>query len=96
MGAIFHSDSDTIGILTSQEKWDRAKATVSKWRKYLEVEVAMLNRKEVECDKGFMIHLSKVYPALVPYLKGMHLTLEMWRSDRDSRGWKLPKNDWAK
>ena len=96
VGAIFRSDQNTIGILTSQEKWDRAKAIVTKWSKYLEVEVAMLNRKELEKDRGFLVHISMVYLALVPYLKGVHLSLETWRPDRDSQGWKLPKNDWAR
>ena len=69
---------------------------VNKWLKHLEVEVAMLNRKELEYDRFFMVHLSQVYPALVPYLKGMHLSLEMRRPDRDPYGWKLPKNDWER
>ena len=96
IGAIFRSDKNTIGILTSQEKWDRAKVIVGKWKNYLEVEVAMLNCKELKKDRGFMVHMSMVYPALVPYLKGMHLSLEMWRPDRYSQGWKLSKNDWAR
>ncbi|KAL3780370.1 hypothetical protein ACHAWO_009694 [Cyclotella atomus] len=27
---------------------------------------------------------------MIPYLKGFHLTNEMWRGNRDSEGWKLP------
>ena len=53
----------------------------------------MLNRKEWERDRGFLVHVSMVYPVMTPYLKGLHLTMEMWRSDRDSQGWKLPRND---
>ena len=26
---------------------------------------------------------------MIPYLKGFHLTIEMWRAGRDSEGWKL-------
>ena len=96
VGTIFRSDKETIGILASQEKWDRGKAIIEQWLTHLIVEMAMLNRKELECDRGFMVHLSQVYPALVPYLKGIHLTLEMWRLNRDSHGWKLPRNDWAR
>ena len=37
-----------------------------------------------------------VYPTFMPYLKGVHLTLEIWRPNRDPQGWNLPKNDWAR
>ena len=37
-----------------------------------------------------------IYPSLVPYLKGFHLTLETWRPDRDQDGWKLPANEWIR
>jgi len=30
---------------------------------------------------------------MVPYLKGFHLTIEMWRSGRDADGWKLKEGD---
>jgi hypothetical protein len=30
---------------------------------------------------------------MVPYLKGFHLTIEMWHSGRDADGWKLKEKD---
>jgi hypothetical protein len=30
---------------------------------------------------------------MVPYLKGFHLTIEMWRGERDPEGWKLRPGD---
>lgn len=47
-------------------------------------------------DRGILVHLFMTYPALVPYLKGFHLTLEMWRPDRDSNGWKMSATDWIR
>lgn len=41
-------------------------------------------------DRGFCVHLCNSYPAMKPYLKGFHLTIEMWRGGRDEEGWKLP------
>ncbi|KAL7567919.1 hypothetical protein ACA910_019632 [Epithemia clementina (nom. ined.)] len=32
---------------------------------------------------------------MTPYLKGIHLTLESWRSDRDHEGWKLTPGELA-
>jgi hypothetical protein len=32
---------------------------------------------------------------MVPYLKGLHLTLDSWRSGRDEGGWKLGKVEYG-
>jgi hypothetical protein len=32
--------------------------------------------------------VAQAYPSLVPYLKGIHLTLDSWRSGRNEDGWK--------
>jgi hypothetical protein len=29
------------------------------------------------------------FPSLVPYLKGIHLTLDSWQPGRDSEGWRV-------
>eukprot|EP00957_Ditylum_brightwellii_P079640 6055999-Ditylum_brightwellii.AAC.1 len=31
---------------------------------------------------------------LVPYLKGVHLTLELWRLNQDAHGWKYSDKEW--
>jgi hypothetical protein len=50
-----------------------------------------LSHKELLSDRGFLVYVTRTYPAMVPYLKGFHLTIEMWRGGRDSEGWKLRK-----
>jgi hypothetical protein len=35
--------------------------------------------------------MQQVYPALTPYLKGLHLTIDSWRDNREEEGWQLPK-----
>ena len=96
IGAVFRSDDEVIGILISQEKWNKVKSIIAKWMEVLKEPNALLNRKDLERDRGFLVHISMAYPTFTPYLKGLHLTLEMWRPDRDPEGWKLPKNDWAR
>lgn len=66
------------------------KNIVKKWKELLVDKITLIDRKEMEKDRGL------VYPVLVPYLKGFHLTLAMWRPDRDEQGWKLHRNDWAR
>jgi hypothetical protein len=38
-----------------------------------------------------MVYVTQAYPGLKPYLKGFHLSLEMWRDGRDSEGWKIQR-----
>jgi hypothetical protein len=46
-----------------------------------------LNFKKLRSYRGFLVYVSRTYGFLVPYLKGIHLTLESWRANRDSEGW---------
>ena len=39
------------------------------------------------------MYATRMYPAMVPYLKGFHLTIKMWRGGRDAEGWKLWEGD---
>lgn len=34
--------------------------------------------------------MARIYPSLVPYLKGIHFTLDSWCPGRDEEGWRLP------
>ncbi len=36
------------------------------------------------------MYLQRTYPAFTPYVKGFHLTIDSWRSDRDLEGWRIP------
>ena len=68
------------GIL---EKW---------WTRVSPQKSPRLDHKELLLDQGFLVYVTRTYPAMIPYLKGFHLTIEMWWSGRDSDGWKV-KND---
>jgi hypothetical protein len=47
-----------------------------------------LHFKTLEWQRGFLVYITRTYPSLVPYLKGIHLTLDSWRPNRDNEGWK--------
>jgi hypothetical protein len=51
-----------------------------------------LNHKQMERRRGFLVYVAQSYPSLVTYLKGIHLTLDGWRSGRNDDGW---KRSWA-
>jgi hypothetical protein len=48
-----------------------------------------LSHKIAEKYRGFLVYISRTYRALVPYLKGLHLTLDFWRADCDEYGWRV-------
>jgi hypothetical protein len=45
------------------------------------------SHKQLLSNRGFLIYVANTYPAMIPYLKGIHLTIEYWRDDRDEMGW---------
>ena len=87
---VFNDEKLGIVILTSQEKWDRLKLTCAKWLAKLDAGELELDHTELRSDKGFMVYVTQSYPAMKPYMKGFHLSMETWRGGRDSEGWKLP------
>lgn len=88
-------NGDELGIvvLTSQEKWDRMKDIVRKLLGRVQAGDTFVNHAELSLDRGFLVYLCQAYPAMTPYLKGIHLTLETWRGGRNEEGWKLPPKD---
>jgi hypothetical protein len=82
-------------MLTSAKKWSKLREILKKWWAQLETWTGenqlSLSHKELLADRGFLVYVTRTYPAMVPYLKGFHLTIEMWRGGRDAEGWKLPK-----
>ena len=47
--------------------------------------------KDLERVVGFLVYVSQTYTCMVPYLKGIYLTLNSWRAGQDAMGWKIPK-----
>lgn len=89
-GAVVHClPEHGVCVLTSPEKWNKLKGILKKWLELLEQGEEKLDHKELLSDRGFMVYVTRVYPTMIPYLKGFHLTIENWRGDRDEEGWKL-------
>ena len=91
-GAVVHISPDLgVCVLTSRDKWAKLKGILVKWKKVLVSSDPQLSHKELLSDRGFLVYITRTYPAMTPYLKGFHLTIEMWRGGRDAEGWKLKK-----
>ncbi len=49
--------------------------------------------KTLESYMGYLVYISGTYPVLIPYLKGIHLTLDSWWPNRETDGWKLSETE---
>ena len=92
-GAFLTVQDDSVYVYVSQEKWEKAKSYVKSWLVQIKKDPknSTLDFKNLERGRGFLVYLSRTYPATTPFLKGIHLTLDSWRDGRDSDGWKLSK-----
>jgi hypothetical protein len=84
-----------VAITVTQLKWDKTKALVSElWRMILEDSEAM-DRERLEQVRGFLVYVARTYRWMNPYLKGLHLTIDGWRPDRDEEGYRIPRGNRA-
>jgi hypothetical protein len=64
-----------VCVLTSKEKWMKMQGILEKWRMALATPTSKLSHKELLLDWGFLVNMMWTYPAMVPYLKGFHVTI---------------------
>lgn len=88
-----------IYVTVTQAKWDKVKGILSKYSDILRgsanpSEIILLDRKSLEQDVGFLVHVTMTYTNLRPFLKGFYLSLNSWRHDRDEDGWKSERTEW--
>jgi hypothetical protein len=88
-GSVIHvSEQGTISVLVTQERWEKAR-TVVLWIKEAMEQEDVIEFKTLESYRGFLVYVSRTYPMITPYLKGIHLSLDSWRVGRAADGWKL-------
>ena len=91
-GTIFRVSHDAISKSVSAEKWAKGTAIMNRLRGELDADEGkrpMMNTKLLERETGFLNHLAMTFDNLVPFLKGLYLTLNSWRAGRDSDDWKV-------
>ena len=88
-GTVIATDGESVFLTVSQEKWDKGRLMVMESLDELENDLGWINHKILERRRGFLLYVTRTYPAMVPYLKGIHLTLDGWQKGRDNEGWKV-------
>jgi hypothetical protein len=86
-GAVALVGPEGVGVTCLPEKWIKAQTIVADT--LVEVRAGgLLHHKTLEQRRGFLNHIQRVFPAMTPFLKGFHLTLDGWRPGRDEDLWK--------
>jgi hypothetical protein len=91
-GLVVHTDDGKITVMCTREKWVKAQGYIRQMYNILKESQGIYDYKTLEQQRGFLVYVSRTYPVMVPYLKGIHLTLDSWRPNRDQEGWKLQGN----
>jgi hypothetical protein len=83
-----HSSDDKVTVLLAEDRWAKTRRVLL--RIYLDMDSPLGMKYDLLlCDRGFLIYVTRAYPTLTPYLKGIHLTLASWLGERDPEsGWK--------
>jgi hypothetical protein len=87
-GSLTQTPSSGIVVSCTQEKWTRARQYISDLQTTLQ-DGGHFDHKDLERKRGFLVYVARTYPSLMPFLKGIHLTLDGWRPGRDDDGWPL-------
>ena len=90
-GTLIHT-REGVELLISQERWEKTKLILSNIQEQTE-ENGTLDFKSLESWRGYLIYVSRMYPSMALYLKGIHQTLDSWRPNWGADGWKLKQQD---
>ena len=70
-GTFVDGSNGNTTALVSSKKWKGGQEIISRVQKE-QKERGNLDHKSLECDRGFLIYLSRTYLMMTPYLKGIH------------------------
>jgi hypothetical protein len=90
-GGVCYTDHGTPRIFISQKRWDKLLGHLE-WLGERITE-GSIPRKQFLSIRGYLVYVSMTYPIIEPYMKGIHLTAEFWRANRDSDGWRLDRRE---
>jgi hypothetical protein len=87
-GSVVNTSNNKVTVLATRDKWIKLKA-ILEWLAEELKNPEGIDHKLLERKRGFLVHMVQTYPALNPYLKGVHGTLDSWRCNRDINGFRM-------
>ena len=86
-GSVIETTDTAVYKRVSQDRWDKTRMFLQKIGAWVDADSTQIPRKDLERIRGFLVYVATTYSVLTPYLRGIHLTLDSWRPNRDSDGW---------
>jgi hypothetical protein len=90
-GCVVKIDESGVYVMVTKERWEKTQRHVLRLRELVEAGT-LLPHRELESMRGFLVCISRTYPAMTTFLKGLNLTIDVCRPDRDEEGWQLNNN----
>ncbi|GKY90814.1 hypothetical protein MPSEU_000054200 [Mayamaea pseudoterrestris] len=87
-GSVVSTTEEGVFVSVSVERWGKTRAAIAWIKEQLSQDPKAIEFKQLERIRGFLVYVGQTYRSLVPYLKGIHLTLDSWRGNRDEEGWR--------
>ena len=95
-GMILKTSNNRVVKSATQAKWDKVIPILDRIElEIFESDDQDLEFKQLEKERGFLVHLAMTYETMNPFLKGFHLTLDSWRPNRKENGWKMSPAEWS-
>jgi hypothetical protein len=88
-GGVVRTDEGYVTVLVLQDKWDKLKSMLAELQEMVASRPEGLNRQRLEQIREFIIYVVQTYPTMKPYLIGLHMPIDGWRSNRDAERWRL-------
>ena len=73
----------------AKERWQKTQGCIKRLQQLAKENILRMPRVELESIRSFLVYTTRTYWDMVPYLKGLHLTIDEWRPNRGHDGWKL-------
>jgi hypothetical protein len=90
-GSIVETSEGIMCVTVSEEKWRKSRRFIREILSELgSRSKGTLDFTALERKRGILIYVTRTYPSMSPYLKGIHQTLDSWRPNLDDDGCKLP------
>jgi len=78
-----------VSVTVTQMKWVKIQGLVEELHEMISTHPDALDRERLEQIRGFLNYAARTYRWLNTYLKGLHLTIDGWRPDRDPEGYRI-------
>eukprot|EP00984_Skeletonema_dohrnii_P022484 scaffold11603_cov72-Skeletonema_dohrnii-CCMP3373.AAC.1 len=82
-------------VTVTIEKWRKTRALVEELDLMIRQNSRKIPRNRLEQIRGFLNYVTRTYRWLSSYIKGLHLTIDGWRKDRDMDGYRKFVNEAA-